>query len=153
MSQASLLEDRSFHVNILQTDTHHNIPSQSQWSPLGRKLILKEGCVCVSKCILDLSVICIAFIRRNFHALLTQIKINNIKKKPTIYLKMALGSHTSRPVLPRLRSLRFSILEVWSPGIRGGNWARVCGQGKLEALRPGWYMCLPMRVWLAFELC
>lgn len=48
MSQASLLEDRNFHANILQTDTHHNILSQSQWSPLGRKLISKEGCLCLN---------------------------------------------------------------------------------------------------------
>lgn len=54
---------------------------------------------------------------------------------------MALGSPTSLPGLPSLRSLRFSVLGFWSPGIRGGNGAVVCGQSKLEALRPWWGTC------------
>lgn len=71
-----------------------------------------------------LSVIWIAFIMRKFHILFRQIKMNNnIRQKPTIYLKVALGSQKSFPVLPRLRSLSFSVLEFWAPDIRGENWA------------------------------
>lgn len=47
MSWASLLEGRRFGVNMLQRETHHNTPNQSQWSLLGRKLILKEGGILV----------------------------------------------------------------------------------------------------------
>lgn len=72
MSWASLLEGRRFGVNMLQRETHHNTPNQSQWSLLGRKLILKEGG--------NIGVICnpnYFFIVRRFQVLLRQIKMNN----------------------------------------------------------------------------
>lgn len=80
--------------------------------------------------ILALSVIWIAFMRK-FHILLRQIKMNiNIRQKPTIYLKVALGSQKSFPVLPRLKSLNSSVLGFWAPGIRGENWAEPVGEAE-----------------------
>lgn len=62
-----------------------------------------------------------------------------------MYLKMALGQ--AFLCSPKLWHLKFSVLGLWSPAIRGGNWARVCGQNRLEALRPGHSagpsLCLP----------
>lgn len=54
---------------------------------------------------------------------------------------MAAGSQTSLPVRlwPRsLQSLQPAVLRFWSPGIRGGDWAKPCGQSKLGAPRPDW---------------
>lgn len=41
-------------------------------------------------------------------------------------------------MFPKLRSLRFSGLRCWSPGIRGESWARLYGPSKLQARRAGW---------------
>ena len=78
---------------------------------------------------------------------------NNIRQKPTIYLKVALGSQKSFPVLPRLRSLSFSVLEFWAPDIRGENWAGYVARASWRGWGRVKVWGLPLIVWLAFELC
>lgn len=78
---------------------------------------------------------------------------NNIRQKPTIYLKAALGSQKSFPVLPRLRSLSFPVLGFWAPGITGENWAGYVARASWRGW--GWgevWSLSQLSRWL-FELC
>lgn len=70
---------------------------------------------------------------RNFYVLLRQIKNNKIKEKPTMYLKMALGSQTSLPVLPQAKESQVlcpRVLVSWDLGRELGQdvWSEQAGR-------------------------